>query len=210
MQSFRAKVSGTGAAYDDPGAVLRAEPGVPAEIEIDLSWETDGIPYAWRQTTRYEIPCRVRGTVTVDDQSFELDCVGQRDHSWGVRDWWASDWMWSGLHMDDGRRFHAVGVPGMPDFGVGYLQQGEKLEEITAVETLEQYGADSITTSARINARPVGLELEVEPLAFGPILLIAPDGRVSHFVRAMCRVTDGEGKTGLGWIEWNRNQPAAT
>ena len=210
LQSFRAKVSGTGAAYDDPGAVLRAEPGVPAEIEIDLSWETDGIPYAWRQTTRYEIPCRVRGSVTVDDQSFELDCVGQRDHSWGARDWWASDWMWSGLHMDDGRRVHAVGVPGMPDFGVGYLQQGGELEEITAVETLEQYGADSITTSARINSRPVGLELDVEPLAFGPILLTAPDGRVSHFVRAMCRVTDGEGKTGLGWIEWNRNQPAAS
>ncbi len=206
LQRFRASVSGTGAAHTDPGAILRAEPGEPLEIAIDLTWETDGVPYAWRQTTRYEIPCRVRGTVKVGDETIELDCVGQRDHSWGARDWWASDWMWSGLHMADGRRLHAVGVPGMPDFGVGYLQQGDELEEITAVEALEQYGPDSITTSARINARPVGLELDVEPLAFGPILLTAPDGRVSHFVRAMCRVTDADGATGLGWIEWNRNQ----
>jgi hypothetical protein len=29
---------------------------------------------------------------------------------------------------------------------------------------------------------------------------------VSHFPRAMCRVTAGDGREGLGWIEWNRNQ----
>ena len=43
-------------------------------------------------------------------------------------------------------------------------------------------------------------------MAYGPILLEAPDGRVTHFVRAMCRVTAADGRTGSGWVEWNRNQ----
>ena len=49
---------------------------------------------------------------------------GQRDHSWGSRDWWAFDWMWSALHLDDGTHTHAVAIPQLPGFGVGYVQRG--------------------------------------------------------------------------------------
>ena len=42
--------------------------------------------------------------------------------------------------------------------------------------------------------------------SFGAMLLEAPDGRISHFPRAMCRVRTAEGVEGLGWVEWNRNQ----
>ena len=49
--------------------------------------------------------------------------------------------------------------------------------------------------------------LEVEPLAFAPLRLISPDGRVSHFPRAMCRLRCADGRGGLGWLEWNLNQP---
>ena len=37
---------------------------------MDLVWATDGTPYKYRLTTRYEIPCTVSGTVTVDDTSY--------------------------------------------------------------------------------------------------------------------------------------------
>ncbi len=53
---------------------------------------------------------------------------------------------------------------------------------------------------------PGELDVTLEPLAFGAILLEAPDGRISHFPRAMCRVRTADGRTGLGWAEWNRNQ----
>ena len=56
-----------------PSAPLRGEPGEPVEVELDLVWETDGIPYAWRASTRYEIPCRVSGTVRVGEETIELD-----------------------------------------------------------------------------------------------------------------------------------------
>jgi hypothetical protein len=54
---------------------------------------------------------------------------------------------------------------------------------------------------------PPGLELEIEPLAFAPLRLASPDGRVSHFPRAMCRLRADDGREGLGWVEWNLNQP---
>jgi predicted secreted hydrolase len=67
-----------------------------------------GAPYAYRVATRYEIPCRVRGTVHVGDEEIQLRGRGQRDHSWGTRDWWSAEWMWSAGHLDDGTRFHGV------------------------------------------------------------------------------------------------------
>ena len=39
-------------------------------------------------------------------------------------------------------------------------------------------------------------------------ILVSPDGRVSHFPRAMCRVTTSDGRSGLAWVEWNRNSQA--
>jgi hypothetical protein len=54
---------------------------------------------------------------------------------------------------------------------------------------------------------PGDLELQVEPVAFGALRLDSPDGRSSLFPRAMARVTTDDGRTGTGWIEWNRPQP---
>ena len=45
-------------------------------------------------------------------------------------------------------------------------------------------------------------------MAFGPLLLTAPDGRISRFPRAAARFDAADGRSGLGWIEWN--QPEAT
>ena len=206
LERFRVTLEGTGEAFDDPSAVLRGESREPVEIAFDLVFDTDGVPFAWRQATRYEIPCRVTGTVRVDGEEVDFAGPGQRDHSWRSRDWWASDWVWSGLHFEDGTHTHAVGVPQLPGFGVGYVQRGGEVLEISSVNTTEQVADNGLVTEATIASGPDELALEVEPLAFGPLLLIAPDGRVSHFVRAMCGVRTGDGRVGSGWVEWNRNQ----
>jgi hypothetical protein len=206
LERFRVTLEGTGEEFADPSAVLRGESGEAVEIAFNLIFESAGVPFAWRQATRYEIPCRVRGRVRIGDEEIEFGGPGQRDHSWGSRDWWASDWMWSGLHLDDGTHTHAVGVPQMPGFGVGYVQKDGEVSEITSVTATQEVADNGLITSARIESGPDELILDVEPLAFGPILLVAPDGRVSHFPRAMCRVSAADGRTGTGWVEWNRNQ----
>jgi hypothetical protein len=206
LERFRVTLEGMGEAFDDASAPLRGEGGEPVEIGFDLVFETDGVSFAWRQATRYEIPCRVTGTVRVGDDEIAFAGPGQRDHSWGARDWWASDWMWSGLHLEDGTHTHAVGVPQLPGFGVGYVQREGEVLEISSVNATQEVADNGLITEATIASGPDELVLAVEPLAFGPILLVAPDGRVSHFPRAMCRVRSGDGRAGTGWVEWNRNQ----
>jgi hypothetical protein len=207
LERFHVRVHGAGESYEDQSAPLRGEPGEPVDVELDLVWETDGIPYAWRQSTRYEIPCRVTGSVRVGEERFSFAGPGQRDHSWGSRDWWAFDWMWSALHLEDGTHTHAVAIPQLPGFGVGYVQQGESIAEITGVEASEELTGDWLVRNARIVSQPDGLDIEVEPLGFGALRLEAPDGRLSYFPRAMCRVVCSDDRIGTGWVEWNRVQP---
>ena len=177
-------------------------------------WETDGEPYQYRIATRYEIPCRVSGTVVVDGERHEVHGTGQRDHSWGVRDWWAMNWCWMAGRLDDGSRVHAVHMrlPGMAPFGIGYVQgAGRELVELTqeGVDVTEELGPDGLPTSARLRLDPPGLDLEVQPIAHGPLRLVSDDGRLSRFPRVLCGLRTGDGRTGHGWIEWNLNEAPA-
>jgi len=208
LQRFRVSLRGRGESYADPAALLRGESGEPVEVAFELCWETLGDPYAYRVTTRYEIPCRVSGSITVGDETIELHGVGQRDHSWGTRDWWSAQWMWSAGHLKDGTRLHGVEfrLPGTPPIGVGYSQPPQGgVVELDALSASEQVGEDGLITSARINYGE--LAVEVTPLAFGPLRLEAPDGRLTLFPRAMCELRAADGRTGVGWVEWNRNVP---
>jgi hypothetical protein len=206
LERFRVRLSGTAQSHVDPSAPLRAQGGEPVEISLDLTWQTDGIPFQWRQATRYEIPCRVTGSVSVGGEEVSFAGPGQRDHSWGARDWWATDWMWCALHMDDGTRVHAVGVPQMPGVGVGYVQRAGEIAEITSVTATQDLAENGLVTAARIVSGPDRLALDVEPVAFGALRLQSPDDRVSLFPRAMCRIREQDGRGGVGWVEWNRVQ----
>jgi hypothetical protein len=216
LERFEVTLRASARAYADAAELLRGVPGGPGDrgepvsLALELAFHTAGVPYAYRLATRYEIPCRVRGTIRVDDRLLELhDAPGQRDHSWGVRDWWSMDWMWSALHLEDGTRLHAVQLrmPHAPALGVGYAQPASGgLVELARVDASEQLGADGLITRAELALEPGELRLQATPLAFAPLRLVAPDGRVSHFPRAMCGVRTADGRSGVGWIEWNLNQ----
>ena len=50
--------------------------------------------------------------------------------------------------------------------------------------------------------------LTVEPIAWSPVLLVAPDGREARFPRAMARFRDLDtGDAGLGWLEFGQPPP---
>src|SRR5437764_7572 len=70
----------------------------------------------------------------------------------------------------------------------------------------EEIAPDDLITAAQTGYGD--LTLQIEPLAFGPLRLEAPDGRISLFPRAMCRVRADDGRTGVAWVEWNRNVSA--
>jgi Phosphotransferase enzyme family len=211
LERFRVGLDAVGETHDDAAALLRGERGAPTPVSLDLGWETLGEPYAYRITTRYEIPCRVAGRVCVGDDAFEVDGVGQRDHSWGPRDWWSAEWVWSAGHLDDGTRFHGVEfrLPDTPPIGVGYLQPPDGgVVELDRVTASEEVAPDGLIATAQLGLGD-GVTLAVSPVAFGPLRLVAPDGRVSEFPRALCRVQAEDGRTGVAWFEWNRNRSLA-
>jgi hypothetical protein len=211
LQSYRVSLRGRGEAHDDPAALLRGEPGRPVDVELDLTWTTAGTPYQYRITTRYELPCTVSGTVTADGRSFTFtDIPGQRDHSWAARDWWGMEWVWSALHLDDGTHLHAVEmrIPGAPRFGIGYLQRaGEPLVELQTVTAREEFGDDELPLGTTLELEPGGVTATIDVRGHAPVLLTSSDGRLSRFPRAWVTVSTADGRTGIGWVEWNRNRP---
>jgi hypothetical protein len=195
-----------------PEDIYRASPGEPTTIALDLTWTTDGVPYHYDLTTRYEVPCLVRGEVTIDDERLTVSGHGQRDHSWGERDWWAFGWCWAAARLDDGTRVHVadIRIPGQR-LAFGYLQPpGGPVQPVTSLEVTEELGPEGLPTVGGARVEPGDLELRIEPLAFGPVVLEAPDGRISRFPRALARFVGVDGRSGLGWIEWNQPGPTAT
>ena len=230
LEEFRLAASAPARIIDPPEQVYAQgeQSGTPARLDLDLTWTTDGVPYHYDLTTRYEIPCLVSGTVTVDGETFTVDGQGQRDHSWGVRDWWAFGWCWCSMRLDDGTRVHLadirMGIPGMPVF-FGYIQQpGDGLVlPATALSVSEDAGPHGFPSTARIeisatDGNPdagsdlVQIGLDVTPVAFGPVLLRNDDGRTSRFPRAMvtCRTDDGRTRRRVDRVESARMTRTST
>lgn len=209
LRTFRVTVRGRGEAHDDPAALLRGEPGQPVDLTMDLTWTTVGTPYQYRITPRYEIACTVSGTVTADGHEYSFDAVpGQRDHSWGVRDWWAMDWVWQALHLDDGTHLHGVDlrIPDMGPLSIGYVQPpGAPLVETTQMSAQATFADTGLPVTTALSAQPGDLTIDVDVRGFAPVRLVAADGRVSHFPRAWAVVRTGDGRSGVGWLEWNHN-----
>jgi hypothetical protein len=208
LQTYHVRLRGQGQAYDDPSALLRGESGRPVELSMDLQWTTAGTPYLYRVTSRYEIPCTVSGSVVVDGTATDVrEVPGQRDHSWGVRDWWGMDWVWTALHLHDGTHLHAVDIriPGSPRFGVGYLQRSGSLTEVQTVTAREGFADNDLPVTTELTLTPGDVTATVQIKGHAPVLLTAPDGRVSQFPRAWATVTTADGRSGVGWMEWNRN-----
>jgi hypothetical protein len=195
---------------DDPAEVYGDLRGDRVPFGLDLEWETDGAVYPWIGTSRYEVPCTVHGEVLVGDEVIAFDGVGQRDHSWGVRDWWSVGWVWTAGWLADGTRFHTtrVRVPGLEAFAPGYVQApGGRPQQIEVCTADEDLGPEGLPTAASITCGE--LDLAVEPVAFAPVHLVDDEGgtvRTSRFPRALCRFEAADGRRGVGWTEWNQPQ----
>ncbi len=197
--------------FADAQAVYQGDPGQPTSLGFDLRWSTDGVPYHYDLTTRYEVPCLVEGSVTVGEEQIAVTGQGQRDHSWGVRDWWAFGWCWAATRLDDGTRVHIadIRIPGQR-LAFGYVQPpGGVVHPVETLSVDEALGPEGMPTSATIELEPGGIRLGVEPIAYGPLTLSATDGRISRFPRAAARFVATDGRRGTGWIEWNQPGPVA-
>jgi len=207
LQRIRWALTGNGEAHPDPAAALRGERGSAVPVKIELTWVTEGTPYMYTLATRYEMPCRVTGTVTIGEDALAFDGPGQRDHSWGPRDWWSFDWTWASAHLDDGTRIQGIELryPGLAPAGAGYEQRDGSIAELTALDAAYAVPSSRLPGRTDLSLSPTGTRLRYEPVAYGPLRLTADDGRICEFPRAMARVSTVDGRDGVGWIEWGHN-----
>lgn len=206
LEHFSLGLEAFGVALDDPAEVYGEARGERTPLGFDLEWETDGTVFRYPEgMDRYEIPCRVHGEILVGSERIELDGFGQRDHSWGHRDWWTMGWCWTAFRMEDGARFHAVTVKPSIGFAIGYdAEPGAELEVVTTFDADETLGGTGIPTGAQLTVNE--RHLAMEPIAWSPVGLVSPDGQATRFPRALARFTEDTGRTGLGWIEFNQPQ----
>lgn len=206
VEEFRVTFNGAATEYPDNGAHLRGEAGTPVAVAADLVWTNSGVDYQWKVTTRYEIPSLVNGTVTIDGVETTFSGHGQRDHSWGSRDWWGHEWTWSAFQLDDGTLVHGVNMRDT-EWMFGYVQREGEVTELMSGSSTHVYDGDGAISGATMQMFEADLDLTVTPTAYGSLLLTSPTGRTAHFIRAMAEVTTADGRSGRGWIEWECVQP---
>jgi hypothetical protein len=204
LRTFRVRSRAEGIVLPEPAQAFHGLDGDRVPVTLDLTWTSraDGFPYA--MTTRYEISSWVTGTVTIGDETIAVDSAGQRDHSWGVRDWWLFPWNWTSGHFADGSFVHAARsiIPDLEVFATGYTVAPDgALTPAEVVENAVDVDAETLPTAARQRIGDVAFT--TEPVGHAPILLVAPDGRETRFPRALCRYTRADGVEGTGWTEYN-------
>lgn len=205
LDVWRVKARMTGERFQDPRAVLRRERGEPVDVDLDLTWTSAARPYHYGITTRYEVSARVNGTMQIDGETIAVDAPGQRDHSWGVRDWWAFGWCWSAGTLEDGTAFHLSDIRmsgGSTGFGYVVSPDG-RLTAAREISVSEDLDADSVPLSASLAIEPGNLQMSVVPIALSPVLFDDGHGRVARMSRLLCRYVTRDGRLGRGWSEWN-------
>ena len=103
-------------------------------------------------------------------------------------------------------------IPHAPAMGIGYIQGPDgRITELQTVNTREAFAANGLPQHTELSLDPGGatanIDADIDIVAHAPVLLTAVDGRVTHFPRAWVSVSTADGRSGVGWMEWNRNQP---
>lgn len=194
---------GQALALSDPLEAYRGEHGSPIQVRVALDWEGIGPIYHWGLTTRYEQTSRIRGDVTIGGEHYRVDCLGQRDHSWGVRSWDTPN-CWSAGRLDDGTSYHLTDIFEL-GLMVGYvnLPDGNQLA-ITGGKGSYDWDEDLLLRSGQwsLTAGDVGMTMSIKTTHHAPVKLEAPEFGYSLFPRSTIRLNASDGRAGRGWMEF--------
>ncbi len=192
------------------------ERGERVPVAIDLQFEAGAAPAYWPQMSsvvngvasgRYEQTGRWTGEIRAGEDAYDLDATGERDHSWGVRDWWSLPWIWTAAQTGDVAVNPArPDVPGL-DAAAGVTWHGGGPHTVTAFTTEPRYGErrwpEGITETVTDDSGTT-LVLQGETVDAAVLPLAAADGRTSRMIRALMRFEDSLGGTGSGFVEFNQ------
>lgn len=220
LRRGRLEASGFGRIVSGPRAGLM----LPFSIDLDIVGE--GPPHSTGQgnveghqaeqysASRFEQPVTVEGTTSIGPDVLAVIGQGERDHSWGPRDW-NMEWLFCVMGGGE-RRFQwaAVDIEGLDRIGVGYHRAGGTTSNVVGVEEELVFDDDPTrTVSGRFSLAVEdgstvagtletisGVEIDIAHCMVPP--------RPVTYRRALVRVSLDDGTTGIGWLEFNRFDPS--
>lgn len=98
-------------------------------------------------TRHYEHSGSVEGTIIIGDEYIPFSGLGERDHSWGIRDWHGCRrWTWFSVQFDSNLAFNCwYVVIGDKEFLRGYVYDGEKNSPIKNIDIQTVFEDDGKT-----------------------------------------------------------------
>lgn len=219
LRSGRLRCEGFGRVVSGPRA------GLVLPVACDLEITAEGVPHSSGEgnveghmdesysTSRFEQPVSVAGSFSIGPEVHDMTGQGERDHSWGPRDW---NLEWAFLVMGGHQlrmQWAAVDIEGLDRISVGYLKRGEDTRNITEVDESLHFGRaldETVSGPFRVTADDGStLEGEIETISAAEIdiahCFVPP--RPSTYRRALIRV-QVDGERNVGWLEVNRFDPA--
>lgn len=160
----------------------------------------DGCPQYFADN-RFEQSGRVKGTITIDGRRIAFDNLGQRDHSWGTRNWGVNyHYKW----------FHAT----TPDAAIhffkmeylgrsltrGYVYKDGHMSQITSVDVVDFHlNEDMIHTAIEVVAHDIaGRSTRIVGQRFAH--QVYPIDAI-NILNEVAMTTEVDGKPGVGWCE---------
>lgn len=152
-------------------------------------------------TGHYEQSCRVTGWTELSGERKEIDGFGQRDHSWGIRDWAGVDWWyWVSPIFGEDLSLNIFKAAGGGTTSVGgMLWTDKKASQISSADIEVDLDSDGRQQRAHIRGKDADgryIELEGERVA----IVSLPVG-ASVIDEAFFRFTMS-GRTGYGVFEY--------
>jgi hypothetical protein len=213
MEHWSIGVEAFGVALDTAADAYRGEIGERLAVGLDLEWEatTRGVamePSRFRSDAPYRQVGRVYGEVLLAAERFVFDGTGEREHSWGERDWWGSGWNRAAVCFDETLALSLFVADGGTTIGGSIWRAGEPTETVTQIGAAVEFDRDGIPRRGRYQVNEAEV-VDFEVVGCAPVPLVAPDARVARFPRALCRFTTHENRVGMGWAEWLQPGAAA-
>ncbi|HSV42059.1 MAG TPA: hypothetical protein VLH13_01445, partial [Methanomassiliicoccales archaeon] len=134
------------------------EETTPVKVGFNLEFETLHEPFDYRKCVSGEKEAlakavasehieqvgRITGTLTVGDREFNIKALGERDHSWGERDWTAPRfWLWVTCQVNETYAFNITKLEmDKGDVDAGFLFKDGQTLPIVKVDIAREFNAD--------------------------------------------------------------------
>lgn len=149
----------------------------------------------------------ITGTVAINGKKYELDALGERDHSWGVRDWNAPKmWVWLTGEFSRETAFNVTKLyveQGIVD--AGFFHEEGKTNPLDIVDIDIRYdesGTPQSFTLGLVDTKGVTRPVEARVMRHVALPFTSPDGQQKSIMYETLAEYDYKGEKGYGIAEF--------